>query len=115
MAREWMHRYGFTQDDVTGGPWARGREAEYILRNFRTAKARWDKMDAEARKTEQTKASTGKAKTKRQAKAKGAEKAKAETEEPGYKLVQVKGHWRTSKKGTRFWVGPHTRKIRAKA
>ncbi len=118
-AREWMKRYGFTEFDVTGGPWARGTEAEYILRNFRTAKARWEEMDREERakekKTRKAKAKTkAKAKSTRKAKAKRTEKTKAESTEPGYKLVKVKGHYRTSKTGKRFWVGPHTRKVKIK-
>ncbi|MFH1113720.1 MAG: DUF2786 domain-containing protein [Pseudomonadota bacterium] len=114
-AREWMGRYGLTEFDVTGGPWARGTEAEYILRNFQTAKARWDRMDAEARKAKKPSKTKAKEKSTRKAKAKRTEKEKAESTEPIYKPVKVKGHYRTSKTGKRYWVGPHVRKIKVKA
>jgi len=56
--------------------------------------------------------------TRRKSKAKKVVEPKEKSQETetheGFKLVKIKGHWRTSKTGKKYWVNEHVRRIRTK-
>jgi hypothetical protein len=104
MANRLMKKYNVTEWDVCYRDllFYGNTDRDYVLRNFQTAKTRWDEMDREkARqeaKTKTTQTST--------------EKTEKKEAEPGYRLVWVNGHSRTSKKGTVYQVAGHYRKVK---